>query len=57
MMNIVQNIEELRQELIEQGEKRGLQDPLVVKLSQSLDKLIIAYYQFEKNKFDIKATG
>jgi len=57
-MNIVKKIEALRRELVEQGEKKGLQDPLVIKLSQNLDILINAYYRHEKNnKLDVRATG
>lgn len=56
-MDIIQRIEKLRWELVEQGQKKGLQDPNVIELSQRLDKLINAYYKYESKKLNIRATG
>jgi hypothetical protein len=47
-MNIVQIIEDLREELVELGISRGLQDPEVIRLSQKLDKYINMYYRSKK---------
>ena len=56
-MSIYQSLENLRQELIEQGEIRGLQDPYVIKLSQKLDELINAYYRYKLVDSDMKNAG
>lgn len=56
-MDIIQRIEKLRRELVEQGQKKGLQDPNVIELSQRLDKLINVYYKYESKKLNIRATG
>lgn len=56
-MDIIQRIEKLRRELVEQGQKKGLQDPYVIELSQRLDKLINVYYRYESKRLDVKATG
>jgi hypothetical protein len=47
-MSIVQIIEKLRNELVELGTIRGLQDPEVIRLSQKLDEYINDYYYLRK---------
>lgn len=51
-MDITDEIEQLRLQLNEIGEKKGLQDPEVFKLSQRLDELIVQYYRSQNPKSD-----
>lgn len=49
-MDLLQIIEELRQQLEEIGIEKGLQDPEVLEASQRLDRLINEYYRFSRNE-------
>ena len=51
-MGIFQSIEDLRKELVEQIATKGSQDPEIIRLSQKLDELIIAYYRQGKDQQD-----
>jgi hypothetical protein len=44
-LDIITRIEHLRRQLTNLGEKKGLQDPEVIKLSRKLDELIVLYYR------------
>lgn len=52
-MDIVSKIEKLRLQLTKLGEKKGLQDPEVIKLSKKLDELIVLYYRTHAKDMEI----
>lgn len=43
-MNLQQKVEKIRTRLVKLGMEKGFQDPRVIKLSQSLDRLVKQYY-------------
>jgi hypothetical protein len=48
-VSISEKIEKVRQEMINLGMKKGLQDPQVIKRSQMLNELINQYYRIAQN--------
>jgi len=55
--NILQEIEELRDQLGKIGIEKGFHDPEVIKMSRTLDKEINEYFWIRRNELCSKIAG